>query len=146
MFGGQQYAAVTDVSCAWQANCAAIGYYLTVEGTFTGQAFVADEINGTWRKARPFTGIDERAHVVQPAIGWNLTASCARSGPWPPQGPGLDRSGRRDIAGTGTTAFLVTSMRGTWHAGHARYGAAGACRHPGDALTVISCATAGGCA
>jgi hypothetical protein len=147
-FGGQQYAAVTDVSCAWQANCAAIGYYLTSEGTFTGQAFVVDEINGTWRKAQPLTGITNAVNVSGLGVGWNLTVSCA------PQRTTAARkalglaceAGGATTVGTAATAFLVTSTRGTWHAATPVTGLSALAGTRASAVTAISCAKAGGCA
>jgi hypothetical protein len=147
-FGGQQYAAVTDVSCAWQANCAAIGYYLTSQDTFTGQAFVADEIGGTWRKAQPLTGITNAVNVSGLGVGWNLTVSCA------PQRTAAARTalglaceaGGATITGTGTTAFVATSTRGTWHAATPVTGLSALAGTRASAVTAISCPAAGTCA
>jgi hypothetical protein len=75
---GEQYAAVTSVSCAWPGNCAAAGYYLpTAAADATAQAFVVDQVNGTWQPAHRLAGVTARVNVGEADASWIITVSCA---------------------------------------------------------------------
>ena len=52
---GTGYSYLYSISCASAGNCAAAGYYYTAgEGEYD-QAFVVDEVNGTWGSATEVT-------------------------------------------------------------------------------------------
>jgi hypothetical protein len=63
-------AVATSVSCASPGNCSAGGSYDEVPSVTRGKAFVVDETNGVWGKAKTLSGI-----TFGSAGGWSLVDS-----------------------------------------------------------------------
>ena len=80
-------AAVNSVSCASAGNCAAGGYYNDLDNG--GQAFVASERDGAWRKA-----IEVPGTAALNSLGAEVASlSCASAGNCAAGGSYTDRSG-----------------------------------------------------
>ena len=79
-------AAVNSVSCASAGNCAAGGFYSN-----GGQAFVASEVNGTWRAAIEVPGT---AALNQGGAARTDSVSCGSAGNCSAGGFYTDSSGR----------------------------------------------------
>jgi hypothetical protein len=102
-------AEVNSISCASAGNCAAGGFYTTRYTNFTGydQAFVADEVNGTWQTAEEVpgtaalnTGHDAQVSSISCASAGNCTAGGYYTG-------GSSAKGSYQ-------AFVVDEVGGTW--------------------------------
>jgi hypothetical protein len=121
-------ASIIAVSCASAGNCSAGGYYMDASSGL--QAFVVNEVNGTWHKAITV----RRAGVLKGSGIAEITAvSCASAGNCTAGGYGLGH------------AFVVSEVHGTWHAAAALPKAA-ALKNLGDGwIYSISCHTAGNC-
>jgi hypothetical protein len=96
--GGYQ-TAVNSVSCASPGNCAAGGYYKNAYGE---QAFVANEVNGTWRNAMEVPGTETLNADGGAAI---QSVSCASAGNCSAGGSYEDSSGHYQ-------ALVVTEKTG----------------------------------
>ena len=125
-------AQVTSVSCGAAGNCAAGGYY---NSSSTGQqAFVADEVNGTWGSATELPGTaalnaDGSAQVASVSCG--AAGNCAAGGDY--------------NSSTGQQAFVADEVNGTWSSATEVPGT-GALNTGGIAeITSVSCASAGDC-
>ena len=118
------FAEVTSVSCPSAGNCTVGGYY---SGS-SFEVFVASEVNGTWRTARPVPG----KHAV-------LSVSCGSAGNCAAGGSYLDSSGNGQV-------FVLNENNGTW--GKAKQIPGTAALNTGGIASVdsLSCATAGNCA
>jgi hypothetical protein len=129
-------AQVTSVSCGSAGNCAAAGQYDSKKGY---QAFVADEVNGTWHDAIEVPGT--AALNTGGGNGTEVTSvSCAPAG-------NCAAGGRYDST-KGYQAFVADEVNGTWHdaaevPGTAALNTGGGY---GAAVTSVSCASAGNCA
>jgi hypothetical protein len=123
-------AMVTSVSCASPGNCSAGGSYFN-RFAFA-QAFVVNEVRGTWRTAQKV------AAAISSARGdaQVRSVSCASPGNCTAGGFYTSRSGT-------VQAFVVNEVRGAWRAAQEVAGAL----NPGGAGQVISvsCASAGNC-
>ncbi len=122
-------AGVHSLSCATAGNCAA-------GGSYSGQAFVASEANGTWHAAIevPGTGTLNKggdARVV--------SVSCASAGNCAAAGGYNDGSGHRQ-------AFVASDANGTWHAAIEVPGTGTLNKGGGAGVLSVSCASAGSCA
>jgi hypothetical protein len=116
---GSQYAAVTGLSCAGPGNCAAAGYYLPAAGATTGQAFVADEVGGSWRPAHPLPGMTEPFANFAAGNPWTIAVSCAPATTAPARRQGLSCAAAGSYAtSAGPVAFVADSSGGTWGAPH----------------------------
>ena len=127
-------AQVISVSCPSAGNCAAGGSYAGSSGHV--QAFVANEVNGTWHDAIEVPG------TAALNTGGNAAAdsvSCASPGNCAAGGSYTGRSGR-------SQAFVANEVNGTW--GHAIEvpGTAGLNAGGYAAVFSVSCASAGDCA
>jgi hypothetical protein len=119
------------VSCASAGNCVAGGYYT---GSSAEQAFVADEVDGTWGDAIEVPG----TAALNTGGAQVVSVSCASAG-------NCAAGGYYDNS-TGLQAFVVSEVDGTW--GDAiEVPGSGALNTAGTAQVVsVSCASAGNCA
>jgi hypothetical protein len=145
---GSQFAAVTGLSCGWPGNCAAAGYYLPAAGATTGQAFVADEVGGTWRPAHPLPGITQPFANFAAGSPWTIEVSCAPAATATARRRGLNcAAGGSYVTPAGLIAFLADSSDGTWGAPHQVTGLAMLGRdYAGSHVLSVSCASRGNCA
>lgn len=121
----------TDLSCSSAGNCGAGGSYATAKGN---QAFVVNEVHGTWRKAEKVPGLarlSARSSVLG-SMSCPSTGSCAASGTY---------------AGTHgkVEPFVVSEKRGVWGnaedvSGLAKLNTAGQA-----AISHVTCPSAGNC-
>ena len=131
-------AGVGSVSCASPGNCAAGGWYSLLEHS---QAFVADEVAGTWKPAIEVPG---SAKLNVGGVAEILSVSCASPGSCAAGGDYEDSSGSNQ-------AWVADEVAGTWGPvievpGTAALSAGG--HTEGAALTAISsvsCASPGDC-
>jgi hypothetical protein len=144
---GLQYAAVTSVSCGWPGNCAAIGYYLPNAARYVGQAFVTDEVNGAWQRARPLGGVTASQNVNELGSNWNLTVSCA------PATTGAARTAGLNCLAVGAAfsrghelGFVARSSHGKWGVGLLVAGLARLDGTRPSQVNAVSCAAPGTCA
>jgi hypothetical protein len=131
-------AGVGSVSCASPGNCAAGGWYSLFGGS---QAFVADEIAGTWKPAVEVPG---SAKLNVGMVAEILSVSCASPG-------NCTAGGDYEDSSRSNQAWVADEVAGTWRPvtevrGTAAFNAGGYTR--GAALTAISsvsCASPGDC-
>jgi hypothetical protein len=125
-----EHAVVLSLSCASAGNCSAGGSYTTrTGGSLYGQAFVADEVSGTWGNAIEVPGTATRnvgggAEVASLSCPW--AGNCSAAGYYE------DGSGNRQ-------GFVADEVNGTW---------GNAIEVPGTgpgALLSLSCPSAGNC-
>ncbi len=123
---------VMSVSCTSAGNCAAGGYYNDLDNG--GQAFVASERDGAWRKA-----IEVPGTAALNSLGAEVASlSCASAGNC--------AAGGFYTGGDSGQAFVASEANGTWHAAIEVPGT-GTLNKGGDARVVsVSCASAGNCA
>jgi len=125
-------AKVLSVSCASAGNCSAGGYY--VDASSHWQAFVANEVHGTWQPAIEVPGT---AALNQAWVARVSTVSCASAGNCSAGGFYSDSRGY-------TQAFVVNEVNGTWQPAILVSGTAFV--HLWTAqVTSVSCASAGNC-
>jgi hypothetical protein len=91
---------VSSVSCGSAGNCAAAGSYFT---SGHSQAFVVDEVNGTWGNAIEVPGTAALNTTGGAAVG---SVSCPSAGNCVAGGGYSDSSGNE--------AFVVSEVNGTW--------------------------------
>jgi len=126
--------ASTDaLSCASAGNCSAAGTYSDAKGT--GQLFVANEINGTWRKAiqLPGTAALNKGNPDTGEMSCPAPGNCALAG-W---------------YGVGTypaqQAFVASEVNGTWRKAIEVPGTATLNAGTNAQANSVSCSTAGNC-
>ena len=125
----QNGAAVVDsVSCASAGNCSAGGWYTKATGS--SGAFVASQVNGTWGKAHAVLATSGGASI--------LSVSCASAG-------NCSAGGTYYNATTGSQAFVVSQVRGTWGKAIAVTGTGALYAGFNAQLNSVSCASAGNC-
>jgi hypothetical protein len=123
---------VSWVSCPSAGNCGAGGSYANRSAHL--QAFVLNEVNGTWRAAREVAGAFNTGGNAQ-----IYTLSCGSAGTCSAGGYYRDSSGHYQ-------AFVVDENNGNWGAAQQVPGTA-ALNSGGNASTgSVSCASAGNCA
>ncbi len=122
---------VSSVSCASPGNCAA-GWAcdVVVAGGGCTTAFVVSEKNGVWGTAQEVAG-----NLNTGRDAGIFSVSCASAGNCAAGGESADASG--------TEAFVVSEVSGTWAAAQ---GVAGTLNSSGPAsITSLSCGSAGNC-
>jgi hypothetical protein len=122
---------VESVSCASAGNCAAGGYY--EDNSNNVQAFVADEVNGTWDDATevPGTGaLNTRGYALITSV------SCASAG--------ICAAGGYYTDSSGIQAFVADEANGTWGDATEVPGS-GALNNGIAEVDSVSCASAGNC-
>ena len=126
-------AQINSVSCGSAGNCSAAGQYTDASNGL--QAFVVDEVNGTWGNAIEVPGT---AALNVTGYGYTTAVSCASAG-------NCSASGRYSDATYATQAFVVDEVKGTW--GNAIEVPGTAALNAGDnAVTAsVSCPSAGNC-
>src|ERR1039457_794173 len=135
-------AATTAVSCSSPGNCVAVGYYTyRYAKTALGVAgFVANQVNGTWKKARPVPALTRAARFAKVT-----TVSCA------PATTVAARKARLNCVAAGVSqlplntsaGFVLAEVHGTW--GTAQPVPGLAITPPGSAVTSVSCPFPGTC-
>jgi hypothetical protein len=123
---------VNSVSCGSPGNCSAGGVYLDAGGHV--QAFVTDEVNGTWDDAIEVPGsgaLNVNGDASVDSISCPSAGNCSAGGTY-------DGSG-------GNQAFVADEVNGTWDDAVEVPGSGGL-NGDGDAsVESVSCATAGNC-
>jgi hypothetical protein len=123
---------VTSVSCAKPDDCSVGGAYPDSHGY--DHAFVANEVNGTWRKAIDILG----AGLTKGYPTSVNSVSCAKPGDCSAGGYYQDSAGNNQ-------AFVANEVNGTWHTAIEVPGTA-ALNRAGDAsITSMSCTSPGNC-
>jgi hypothetical protein len=127
------FAQLHTLTCASVGNCAAGGGFREASGAF--EAYLIDEVAGTWRKAFEVAGIAPLNAGGTASID---TISCPTAGNCSAGGDYTDNVGH-------VQAFVVDEVRGTW--GHAlEVPGTAALNVDGNALVdSISCPSAGNC-
>jgi len=124
-------ASTGPMSCAAAGNCAAGGQYTDSSGR--GQAFVVNEVSGTWGKAEEVPGT---AALNTDGGAFTGSVSCASAGNC---GAGGFYGSRGHFQ-----AFVVNEVSGIWRTAEEVPGIAAL--NTGDAFTgSVSCASAGNC-
>jgi len=119
---------VMSVSCTSAGNCAAGGYYNDQDNG--GQAFVASETNGAWRKA-----IEVPGTAALNSLGAEVASlSCASAGNC--------AAGGFYTGGDSGGAFVASEANGAWHAAVRR---AALNKGASAAVASVSCGSAGNC-
>jgi hypothetical protein len=126
-------AQVISVSCASAGNCAAGGQY--VDSSHAGQAFVANEVHGTWHTAIEVPGT---AALNTAGGAWISSVSCAPAGNCSAGGDYGDSPGH-------TQVFVVSEVNGTWETAAEVPGTAALNTGGGANFYSVSCASAGNC-
>jgi len=126
-------AQVSSVSCGSAGNCSASGYYAQRSGAL--QAFVVNEVNGTWHTAIEVPGT---ATLNKDGNAWATSMSCASAGNCSAGGHYLDGSGHWQ-------GFVVSEVNGTWHTAIEVPGTATLNNGGYTGINSVSCASAGNC-
>jgi hypothetical protein len=119
---------VASVSCGSAGRCSAGGHYSDVYGQW--QAFVANEVNGTWHAAIEVPGT---AALNQGDYGSVTSISCTS--------PGNCSAGGHYSGGSFPRAFVANEVNGTWHTAIAVPGTGTS----NSNVYSVSCASAGNC-
>ncbi len=130
-------AEVTSVSCASAGNCAAGGYYF--DGSGDQQAFVVDEVNGTWGDAIEVPGT-AALNTGQGAFAELSSVSCPSAGNCTAGGYTSDASSHV------RAAFVVDETDGVWGDAIVVPGTATVNTDGWAAVNSVSCSSAGNCA
>ena len=74
----QNDARFNSISCSSAGNCSAGGYYSDSAG---GQAFVVDEVNGTWGAAQEVAGVlNTQNYAIVNSISCSSAGNCSAAG------------------------------------------------------------------
>jgi hypothetical protein len=122
-----------SVSCATAGNCAVGGSYTDSAGKT--QAFVADEVNGTWADAQQVPGTSS---LNTYGIATVLTMSCPSAG-------NCAAGGYYSTGFTATQAFAADEVDGTWGSAEQAPGTATLNSGNSAQISSISCTSAGNC-
>jgi hypothetical protein len=126
---------VASVSCTSAGNCAAGGQY--TDSSHHAQAFVTDEVNGTWGDSIqiPGTGLGT-------GIGQAFSVSCGSVGNCVAGG-----SYNVTVGGFGSSvAFVASEVNGTWGDAIQVPGTPAASEFSNSTVYSVSCPPSGGCA
>jgi cytochrome c551/c552 len=124
---------VGSVSCATAGNCSVGGNYR--DSTHRVQAFVINEVNGTWGKAQEIPGT---AALNQGGSAEVISMSCATAG-------NCSAGGYYAPVNFGAQAFVVSEVHGTWGKAREVPGIAALSTVPAGQVSSVSCASAGNC-
>jgi hypothetical protein len=122
------FAAAASVSCASAGNCSAGGTY--TDSSKRNQAFIVNEVNGTWHKAVKVPGT---AALAQGGMAGLNSISCASVGNC--SAGGYYKSG----------AFVVNEVNGTWHKAIKVSGTVAVSQISVAGVETVSCAAPGNC-
>jgi uncharacterized protein YunC (DUF1805 family) len=128
----QGYAWVGSVSCGSAGNCSGGGQY--EDSSWSGQAFVVSQVNGTWRPAIQVPGTATLNH----GGAWIVSVSCASAGNCSAGGSYYDSSGGRQV-------FVVSQVNGTWRTARQVPGTATLNSGGGADIYSVSCSSPGNC-
>jgi hypothetical protein len=129
-------ASVISVSCASAGNCSAGGQY--VDSSWSGQAFVVNQVNGTWHTAMEVPG----TATLNQGGAWIVSVSCGSAGNCSAGGT----YGDGELSGVATRqVFVVNEVNGTWHTAVEVPGTAALNTGGGADMYAVSCASAGNC-
>jgi hypothetical protein len=121
-------ASMASVSCASAGNCSAGGTY--TDGSKHAQAFIVDEVNGTWHHAIKVPGTT----ALERGGGAGLNSvSCASGGNC--SAGGYYNSG----------AFVVNEVNGTWHHAIKVPGTVAVDQYSVGGVAAVSCPAPGNC-
>jgi hypothetical protein len=124
----------TSVSCASAGNCAAVGTYR--DAANDDQAFVVNEVKGTWRAAKQAPGLAALHGAGSTSLS---SVSCRSAG-------NCSAGGNYDTDTSGhTQSFVLTEVAGTWRAAKQVPGLAALNTDGSSTLRSISCVSAGNC-
>jgi hypothetical protein len=133
LHGGGIKAEADSVSCASAGNCAVGGNYTDSSGSL--QAFVADEVNGTWSNA---IEVPSTAALNTSGNARVRSVSCPSAG-------NCSAGGDYTNSSLGAQAFVVSEVNGTWHTAIAVPGLA-TLSHAGTAhFDALSCGAVANC-
>jgi len=122
-----------SLSCASAGNCAAGGWYVDSSNHF--QAFVASEVNGTWRAAREVAGtLDQGGGAQVNSVSCASAGNCIAGGFY-----------HHNPTAGAQEAFVASEVNGTWRTAIEVPGLA-ALNQGEAAVNSVSCAAAGNCA
>jgi hypothetical protein len=128
-------AEVNSISCASAGNCSAGGYYK--DGSWHYQAFVASQVNGTWRTAIKVPGtaaLNKRGNASVTSVSCASAGNCSAGGQYV------------DGSSWGSKPFVVSQVNGTWHTAIRVPGTAALDPHGyGAYVASVSCGSAGNC-
>jgi hypothetical protein len=122
-------AIVQAMACASAGNCSASGFYIAKSGGT--QAFVVDEVNGTWRTAEEIPGLGA---LVGTGTAEPQSVSCASAGNCAVAGLYFEKA----VPGQG---FVADEVNGTWRTAQEITGPGTL----GAGLESVSCPSAGNC-
>ena len=130
------FAVVASVSCASAGNCSAGGTY--TDGSKHVQAFIVNEVNGTWHQAIKVPGtvaVDQYSAGGVAAVSCAAPGNCSAGGTFrSPQDP----LGHED-------AFVVSEVNGTWHTAIAVPGLARLSQSGSAHFYALSCGAVANC-
>ena len=121
------------VSCGSAGNCSAGGHYTDSSGR--DQAFVVNQVNGTWHTAIEVPGTAALNRGGYADIG---SVSCSSAGNCSAGGSYLPSLGHVQV-------FVVSQINGTWHTAIEAPGTAALNQGKDAAIFSVSCASAGNC-
>ena len=130
------FAVVASVSCASAGNCGAGGTY--TDGSKHLQAFIVNEVNGTWHDAIKVPGT---VAVDQYSVGGVGAVSCAAPGNC--SAGGTFRSPRDPLQKE--DAFVVNEVNGRWHTAIAVPGLARLSQSGSAHFYALSCGAVANC-
>jgi hypothetical protein len=113
-------------------NCSAGGNYTDTSGGY--QAWIADQVDGSWHAAREFPGTAALNTGGTGATGW---LSCPTAGNCSAVGWYYD--------GHNTGPFVATQVHGTWHTAQQVRGLAAIDQGGSAMLNAVSCSPAHNC-
>jgi hypothetical protein len=126
---------IQSLSCATAGNCSAAGQY-TPTGTHEVEAFVADEVNGTWQSAIEVPGT---ASLNQLGQGQGvLSVSCPAAGD-------CSAVGQYEDSNSDDQVFVADEVNGTWQDAIEVPGTATLNQGGSAAIYSVSCRAAGNC-
>jgi hypothetical protein len=127
-------AGVNSVSCASAGNCTSGGFYKDTSAK--SQAFVASEVNGTWKTAIEVPGtaaLNKGGNATVNSVSCGSEGNCAAGGYY------KDTSGHFQ-------AFVASEVNGTWKTAIEVPGTAALNAGGNAAVYSVSCPSAGNCA
>jgi len=130
---GSSSPSVFSVSCASAGNCGADGQYAV--GTNQYEAFVVNEVGGTWGRAVEIPGI-AALNTGRDAVAFSV--SCASAG-------NCSAGGEYSVGTNQNEAFVVNEVGGTWGRAIEIPGIAALNTGKDANVDSVSCASAGNC-
>ena len=126
------FAQVLSVSCGSAGNCSAGGFYS--DSSRRSQAFVVSEVNGSWRTAIEVPGtaaLNKGLYAAVQSVSCRSAGNCSAGGLY--------------HASSGTQAFVVSEVNGSWRTAIEVPGTAVLNKGGNAQVLSVSCASAGNC-